>query len=141
MRLSIPKEKDQEFSGLLFNTLSEYLVELKEETGKWPNQVTLTGTLGGEVYRYIVEMGWDLAKFGLKHLAGGANKITLNYDKPLNQVEDIGNTIFDSKLSYIEIGGIPSGKTMQSLLNSYSNLSYTIERTVRPNREILLIRK
>ena len=141
MRLKVSKEKDQAFSGLLFNTLSEYLVELKEETGKWPNRVTLTGSLGGEVYQYIVEMGWDLSKFGLSHLVGGANKITIDYDKPLNQIEDIGNTIFDSKLSNIEIKGIPSGDTMKKILGTYLNLSYTIERTVRPSREILLIRK
>jgi hypothetical protein len=141
MKLGVPTQKDQAFSGLLFNTLSESLIELKEETGKWPNRVTLTGSIGGEVHQYIVEMGWDLSKFGLRHLAGGANKITIDYDKPLNQIEDIGNTIFDSKLSNIEIKGIPSGDTMKKILGTYLNLSYTIERTVRPRREILLIRK
>jgi hypothetical protein len=141
MKLGVPIQKDQAFSGLLFNTLSESLIELKEETGKWPNRVTLTGSIGGEVHQSIVEMGWDLSKFGLKHLVGGANKITIDYDKPLNQIEDIGNTIFDSKLSNIEIKGIPSGDTMKKILGTYLNLSYTIERTVRPRREILLIRK
>jgi len=141
MKLFVPIEKDHTFSSLLFNTISENLIELKQETGKWPNCVTLTGVLGQELYQYITKMNWDLAKFGLRYLAGGANKISIYYDKPLNQIEDIGNTIFDSKLSDIEIKGIPSGDTMQKILKNYFNFAYTIERTVRPSREISLIRK
>jgi len=141
VKLKIPKDKDLNFSNLLFSDISEGLNELRLETGKWPDSIIISGPLGMEVHSFIVQQGWKLDEFGLKYVASPVNKIRLEYIKPLDQIKEVGNTIFDSSLNGKEIKGIPGQETIDKIRSIYSNLSYTIQRTVRPVYEILLARQ
>ncbi len=138
MRLKVPQEKDQGFSIQLFSALSEGLNELLSETGKWPDSILIGGPLGKEVHQFILSQGWKLDQFGIKYIGGLVNKIRLEYSKPLDEVREVGSTIFDKPLGDIEITGIPSKKTVDTIVSTYSNLSYTIKRNIRPSYEILL---
>ena len=139
-RLIVPQQKDQGFSNALFNVLSDGLNELRLETGKWPDSIIISGPLGMEVHSFILDQGWDLSAFGLKYLSSPVNKIRLEYSKPLDQIRDVGKTLFDKPIGDTEIKGIPGRETIDSIMKTYLNFSYTIQRTVRPAYEIPLIK-
>lgn len=142
MKLYVPTIKNQEFSNTFFSSLSDGIITLKEETGKWPDILQLSGALGKELHSFIIEKGWDLNKFGLTLHSSIVNKIYIAYSKPLNQIEsDIGKTIFDESLHERKINGIVSDNTMDKIISAYSSFSFTIERTIRPSYEIRLFRK
>jgi hypothetical protein len=140
MKIDIPINKDNNFSAKLFNLLSKNFIELKNETGKWPECLILSGSLGKEIHSFFIEKAWELSQFNPQCL-GLPNKIIIKYSKPINQIKDVGKTIFDDKMGDRTISGIPSSDTMKSLFSTYSNLSYTLEKTIRPFREIRLFRK
>lgn len=141
MKLKIPKELNNQFSVDLFRALSEGLNELRAETGKWPDSIIISGPLGREVHDFILSQGWKLDQFGIRYAGGIVNKIRLEYSKPLDEIKEVGGTIFDKPIGEIEISGIPSKKMVDTIVSTYSNFSYTIKRTIRPNMEIILIRK
>jgi len=140
MQFEVPITKDPEFANQLLSTLSDYLVELKEETGKWPDRVSFGGPLGKELSSFIEEREWDLKKFGPTH-EGIVNKIVFYYSKPIDQIEDRGGTIFDERLHGKRVNGIPGPETIAKLVSTYAAPAFIIQRQVRPTREIKLIRK
>lgn len=139
MILYVPKIKDGQFSSELFSELSEKLSDLRSETSKWPDTLIFSGTLGKELFDFILDKSWDLVTFNPRYLAG-PDKIIFEYSKPLTQIEDRG-TIFDGSLSERKVNGIVGKETMASILGKYAAPSFTIERTIRPRKEIKLIRK
>lgn len=141
MKLEVPQIKDTQFGLDLFRVLSEGLTDLKIEHGKWPDRILFCGPFGKESLDYIKEKDWDFTQFNPSSPGGPVNKIRIEYSKPLSQVEERGGTIFDEALADRTINGIPDAKTMGKIQTAYSNLGYTIERSVRPSWEIKLTRK
>jgi hypothetical protein len=140
MQFEVPITKDPGFAGLLLETLSDQLIALKEETGKWPDQVVFGGPIGKELFSFIEERAWDLKKFGPTH-EGIVNKIVFGYSKPLDQIEDRGGTVFDERLHGKRVNGIPGPETIAKIVSTYAAPAFVIQRQVRPKREIILIRK
>lgn len=139
MRFEVPKIKDARFAQELMQMLSDSMSELRTEAGKWPDQMTFGGSLGKEVFDFIQEKGWDLAKFGPSH-AGPVNQVTFYYSKPIDQIEDRGATIFDEGFNNRKINGIPGPETVQKILGAYSAPAFRIERQVRPKLQVKLFR-
>lgn len=140
MQFKVPQIKPAQFATDLFNLLSDSIFELKGECGKLPDMVTFSGPLGKEVHSFIVEKGWDLKQFGLAYVNSPVNKIRFEYSKPVDQIEDKGATIFDEGFNNRKINGIPGPETVQKIIATYSAPAFKIERQVRPNLEIRLIR-
>ena len=131
---------DRDFSNSLFNSLSHGMHELMLETNKWPDAITISGPLGKEVHSFILSQGWNLVDFGLVYVNSPVNKIRLEYSKPIDQIREIGKTPFDTPLGGTEIKGIPGRETVDKLMKTYLNFSYTVQRNIRPVYEILLIK-
>lgn len=140
MHFKVPTIKDAAFANELFNLLSDCLFELKGECGKLPDKVTLSGPLGKEVHSFVIEKSWDLKQFGVNYANSLVNKITFEYSKPVDQIEDKGSTIFDEKFNGKIVNGIVGPETVQKILGVYSTPAFKIERQVRPKMEIKLIR-
>jgi hypothetical protein len=141
MRLEVPKEKDPTFGTIFFQAISEGLTDLKLENGKWPNTILFCGPLGEELFDHLTELSWDMTTFNPTKGGGLVNKIRVEYSKPISQIEERGGTVFDEALSTKTLNGIPDARTMAKIQTAYSNLAYTIERSVRPSYEIKLFRK
>ena len=140
MNLNVPKEKDAKFAQNLFVLISDSLCELRDETDKWPDRIIFSGPLGKEVHSFIMEKGWDLAKFNPQAVAGG-NIITFDYSKPLTQIEERGTTLFDESFNNRTMKGIPGPNTVQKIISTYSAPAFKIERQIRPKLEIFLTQK
>jgi hypothetical protein len=140
MKFKVPTEKEAVFAVEFFEFLSQNLSELKIESGKWPDSILFTGNLGKELISFIEEKGWDLAQFNPTYRQNVLNKVVFSYSKPIDQIEERGNTIFDESLNNREIKGIPGRETQAKILGAYSNLAFTIERKIQPKIEIKLIR-
>jgi hypothetical protein len=141
MKFNLPNSKDSNYNSIIFNFLSEYLTELRETCGKWPDKIEFGGVLGKEVFDFIIGSGWALSEFNPTYLGGILNFTRFSYSKPLHQIEDKGPTIFEKKLGDTQINGIPTPETMGKLVGAYSNFSYRLERTVSPKIEIILTRR
>ena len=139
MILGIPKDKSSIFANELFNTLSNILVELREATGKWPDQILFSGHLGKELHNYIIKNDWNLSQFSPKS-QDGADKIFIQYSKPLLQIEEGSRTLFDKPLNDRIINHIPDANTFNKIVGAYASTSFTIERTIKPKIEIKLKR-
>lgn len=140
MTLGVPKTKGVSFATELFAAVSNELMELKEETGKWPDSISFNGPLGKEIYDFIMEAEWDFAKFGPKLVGDVVNRVRVEYSKPVDQVEDRGGTILDQSFNERKVSGIPGPETMAKIVSVYSAPAFTIQRQVRPYREIRLKR-
>ena len=140
MHFKVPAIKDATFANELFNLLSDCLFELKGECGKLPDKVTMSGPLGKEVHSFVIEKAWDLKQFGVNYANSLVNKITFEYSKPVDQIEDKGSTIFDESFNGKKVNGIVGPETVQKILGAYSAPAFKIERQVRPKMEIKLIR-
>lgn len=140
MTLSVPKIKGVSFAKELFDALSNELIDLKLEAGKWPDSINFSGLLGQELYEFIAKAEWDFSKFGPKSVGGVVDRIRLEYSKPVHQIEDRGQTIFDQSFNERKVNGIPGAETMAKIAGAYSTPAFTIERQVRPYREIKLKR-
>jgi hypothetical protein len=141
MRFDVPVEKDSPFILALFEAISDNLSELKITHGKWPDRVYFSGQLGKELYSFIIKAGWDLAKFNPQEINSIVNKISFEYSKPLDQIDDSSVTMMDAPLHNRVVNGFPGEKTIQKIIGAYSPPSFKIERTVRPTLEIRLFRK
>lgn len=139
MTLNVPNVKGAAFSKELFDAVSGELIDLKLEAGKWPDVVLFSGPLGREVYEFIVAAGWEFTDFGPKWVSGQVNRIRLEYSKPVSQVEDRG-TMLDQSFNERRVNGIPGQEMMAKIAGVYSTPAFTIERQIRPYREIRLKR-
>ena len=140
MQFKVPIEKDVAFANSLLDVLSSCLTELKTETGKWPDRLIFSGSLGKEIHAFLIDKDWDLSHFNPTYLTSAVNKIRLEYSKPISQIEDRESTIFDGSLSSREISGIPDARTMAKITSVASSSGFKIERSIRPSLEIRLFR-
>lgn len=142
----VPLEKDsffyQEFFMLMSNSMQELLIDYQE----WPDEIQFIGKLGRELKDIIVDKGWDFSKFNIKCFnSSPLNKIVFKYSKPLTvsdfKTEDgsIPHINADS-LNQKMINGIPGPETMNKIISNSIGRGFNIEKTVRPELEILLIR-
>lgn len=141
MKFEVPVEKDLKFVQSLFELISDNISGLAWENEKLPNQIIFTGPLGKELLDLIQEKEWDFNKFNLESTGGIHSTLTFKYNAPLTQTEGKLNTLFEGgTLHNKEINGIPGPETAQKILSTYSSPGFTIERTVRPEKRIVLIR-
>ena len=141
MTFRVPLKKDLEFSQKLFSILSEHVSDLVIEHDKLPNQIIFTGELGKELLDFIHEKEWDFKGFNLESASGVHSALIFKYSSPLTQVEgQMGVTFEGGTLHNKQINGIPGPETAQKILSAYSSPMFTIERTVRPEKRINLIR-
>ena len=146
MKLTVPINKDASFSTTFFNTLSECINILGSETGKWPDRILFSGQIGGELVQLIESTGWDLGRFEISHSVSNLNQMTVDYSKPLDQIEDIDQS-GKSKQSYYNesihgkvIKGIPSQSTLNHIIGSTAISTFKLERKIRPRVDVKLIR-
>lgn len=124
---------------IFFEFLAGQLQQLLAEYQKWPNKVTFLGDIGKELFDIIDGKGWDFNRFNLSHERTGVQKILIEYDKPLDEIEETRYLKGDS-LHNQTMQGIPGGDTVGKLREHVLNTSFRIERKVRPKIEIKLIR-
>lgn len=141
MRLEVPLHKESDFALNCFEVLGEALSLLKQENGKWPDLIYFQGTLGREVLEFINNLGWEIGQFNPTLTLGPVNKIRIEFSKSVSQIEEIGKNFFDESFNGKTINSLIDGKTADKIAASYSNLSYTISREVKPYLEIKLVRK
>ena len=142
MKFKVPIEKDLAFAQDLFSIISEHVSDLAIDNEKIPNKIIFSGQLGNELYLYIKEKEWNFKGFGLEKTGGLVDSIVFKYDAPLIQRDErFGTTFEGGSLKDKTINGIPGPETTDLLLSVYSSLGYSIERTIRPEKKILLVRK
>jgi hypothetical protein len=142
MKFSIPIDKNVTFAQELFALISEHVSDLSMEYEKMPNKIIFTGQIGKEVFDFIKEKDWNFKGFNLESASGLLDALIFKYDAPFTQTEDRGGVIFDGgSIHNKQINGIPGPDTTQKLISAYASPSFIIERTVRPEKRILLVRK
>jgi hypothetical protein len=142
MKFQVPIQKDIAFTQELFALISENVYSLNSEYEKLPNKILFTGPLGKELLNFIREKEWNFKGFDLESEGGVLSALIFKYQTPLTQVEDRNSIIFaDGGLNGREIEGIPGAETTQKIISAYSQPSFRIERSVEPEKTILLIRK
>jgi len=139
VKFKVPISKGDEFPMIFFEFFAGQLQQLLVEYQKWPNRVTFLGDMGKELFDLIYEKGWDFNQFNLSHTLTGVEKILIEYDKPLDEIEETGYLKGDS-LHGQTMQGIPGSNTIGKLRDHALNTSFRIERKVRPKIEIKLIR-
>ena len=141
MKFKVPIEKDTLFAQELFALISEHVSDLADEHEKLPNRIIFSGALGKELHDFILEKEWNFKGFGLDRVNGIVDSVTFKYDKPFTQTENrFGTTFEGGTLHDKTINGIPGPDAAQKIISSYSQPSFSIERTVRPEKRILLSR-
>jgi hypothetical protein len=141
MIFNVPLEKDSVFAQNLFSIISENVSDLVMEHDKLPNQILFTGPLGKEVLNFIQAKEWNFKGFSLESADGVHSALIFKYSSVLTQTEDRGGVIFDGgSLHNKQINGIPGPETTQKILSAYSSPGFIIERTVRPEKRITLVR-
>ena len=141
MKFKVPIEKDLLFAQELFSLISEYVSDLAVEYEKLPNKIIFTGSIGKEVLDFITEKEWNFKGFNLESASGLLDALIFKYDAPLTQTEDRGAIFDGGSMHNKTINGIPGPETAQKIISAYSSPSFMIERTVRPEKRILLVRK
>jgi hypothetical protein len=135
----VPFDKDSKFPTEFFYYFSDCIDQLGSDTGRWPNKVTFVGKIGKELFDIINEKEWDFKRFNLTYQKSILNKIIIEFDKPLDQIEERGYVNGDS-LTDQTMEGIPGDKTVNQMKEHSMNMSFTIERKIRPNLEVILKR-
>lgn len=142
MIFKVPSDKDLTFTQNLFAIISESISDLALENQKLPNQILFTGYLGLELFKFIKEKDWNFKGFGLDYQDSPLNLIIFKYSESLTQIEGGDATIFENgSLHGKEVNGIPGPETISKIMSVYSGTSFKIERTVRPEKKIKLIRE
>jgi hypothetical protein len=139
VKFRVPIDKGNDFPMVFFEFIAGQLQQLLVEYQKWPNKVTFLGQMGKELFDIIKEKEWDFDKFNLSHTATGVEKILIEYDKPLDEIEETGYLRGDS-IHGQTMNGIPGSDTIGKLKDYSLNTSFRIERKIRPKIEIKLIR-
>ena len=139
LEYKVPFNKDSKFSTEFFYFFSDCVDRIGSETERWPNKVTFLGKIGKELFDIINEKEWDFKRFNLTYQKSILNKIIVEFDKPLDQIEERGYTKGDS-LTDQTMEGIPGDKTVNKMKEHSMNMSFTIERKIRPKLEVILKR-
>lgn len=141
MIFKVPINKDLKFTQDLFAMISEMISDLALENQKLPNQILFTGYLGLELFKFIKEKEWNFKSFGISYQDSPLELVTFKYSNSLTQIEGGESTIFENgSLHGKEVSGIPGPETLSKIMSAYSGTSFKIERTVRPEKKIKLIR-
>ena len=139
MKFQVPIEKDLTFAQDLIAMISENISDLTGEYEKLPNKIIFTGSLGKELLSFIQEKEWNFKGFDLESTDAILDALIFKYNTPLTQID--GRTNVMGSLHGKEINGIPGPETAQKIISTYASPSFMLERTVRPEKRILLIRK
>jgi hypothetical protein len=139
MKFQVPIEKDLTFAQDLIAMISENISDLTSEYEKLPNKIIFTGSLGKELLSFIQEKKWNFKGFDLESTDTILDALIFKYNTPLTQID--GRTGVMGSLHGKEINGIPGPETAQKIISTYASPSFMLERTVRPEKRILLIRK
>lgn len=139
MKFQVPIEKDLTFAQDLIAMISENISDLTGEYEKLPNKIIFTGSLGKELLSFIQEKEWNFKGFDLESTDTILDALIFKYNTPLTQID--GRTSVMGSLHGKEINGIPGPETAQKIISTYASPSFMLERTVRPEKRILLIRK
>ena len=139
MKFQVPIEKDLTFAQDLIAMISENISDLTGEYEKLPNKIIFTGSLGKELLSFIQEKEWNFKGFDLESTDAILDALIFKYNTPLTQID--GRTNVMGSLHGEEINGIPGPETAQKIISTYASPSFMLERTVRPEKRILLIRK
>ena len=139
MTFNVPVLKDNNFAASFFYFFAGQIDQIASENQKWPDKVTFTGILGRELLDIINDKGWDFKKFNLKHEQSIVDKIIIEYSKPLDEIEDSGYAKGDS-LHGRTMEGIPGSETMSKMNDHSLNMTFKIERKIRPKLEVKLKR-
>jgi hypothetical protein len=141
MKFQVPIEKDLAFTQDLFSLISENISELAGEYEKLPSKIIFMGNIGKELLAFIQEKEWNFKGFELESASSILDALIFKYSAPFTQTEDRGAIFDGGTLHGKEINGIPGPETAQKIISAYSSPSFMIERTVRPEKQILLFRK
>ena len=88
------------------------------------------------------EKEWNFKGFDLESANSTLDALIFKYSAPLTQVDGRMSPLFDGgSLHGKEINGIPGPETTQKIISTYTSPSFILERTVRPEKRILLVRK
>ena len=94
-----------------------------------------------ELFDLIIEKEWNFKGFDLESANSTLDALIFKYSAPFTQVDGKMGAIFDGgTLHGKEINGIPGPETARKILSTYASPSFILERTVRPEKRILLIR-
>jgi hypothetical protein len=138
--INVPLDKGVDFSKELLDTMSNALSDLYLEHGTLPDLINFQGLLGREVLSFIKEQSWDFNKFNPSYL-DGPNQIVFKYTTPLKQVEERGSITPDASLHNRTIQGIPDSNTMSKIVGAYAGGGFSIQREIRPELKVKLLRK
>ena len=141
MNFRVPIEKDIIFIQEFFALMSENISDLTYEYEKHPNKIIFTWRIGKELFDLIIEKEWNFKGFDLESANSTLDALIFKYSAPFTQVDGKMGAIFDGgTLHGKEINGIPGPETARKILSTYASPSFILERTVRPEKRILLIR-
>lgn len=138
-QIRVPLIKKDHYDMNFFTDLSNYMLLLVNEHGRWPNVLTFTGRLGRELMDIIEKNKWDFSKFEMKYENSPLDKIIVSYSSPINQVEQ-RNDIINDGLDGKTMDGIPGHDTIKKIQQYSTNVNFSIERKIEPKLEIKLIR-
>ena len=138
--LSIPQLKSADFSKELFSVFFKAIEEFRMEFEVMPDKITFGGPLGKEVLLFIQEANWNISEWNPEALAG-PNRIFLKYTKEITQIEERGSISMGDSLNGRVISGIPDSITMGKIVQHAAGPGFTIERKLRPEHWIKLVRK
>jgi hypothetical protein len=141
MRFEVPTLKDSKFSIDFFSLIDSHVSELASEHQKLPSQIVFSGRLGKELHSFIKDKGWSFAGFELIETQG-PDQIVFKYATELDQVENTnGIPMHDSSFDGRVVDGIHGQETVQKILSGYLGGGFKIERKIRPEKRINLIRQ
>jgi hypothetical protein len=141
MRFEIPLDKDSQFAMDFFSLIDRHVSELATDHQKLPSQIIFSGGLGKELHSFIKDKGWSFSGFELIE-THGPNQLVFKYSKELDQVEmnggiQMNDPGFDGKM----VEGVLGQETVSKIMSGYLTGGFKIERKVRPEKRINLIRK
>ena len=145
-RFKVPEEKSSEFYLEFFTLMSNSMQDLVIEYNKWPDEIIFFGHLGIELNDIIIDKGWDFSKFKISNNRNSSiNKILFKYSNPFT-VSSFENP--DGSMPYLRgdsldsktISGIPGSDTINKIISNSTSKGFNIERTVRPESEVILFR-
>lgn len=141
MRFEVPVDKDSKFAVELFSLIELQVSELTGEHQKLPSQIVFSGRLGKELHSFIKEKGWSFSGFELIEM-NGAEQMIFKYSQELDQVEMRGDfPMHDSSFDGKMVEGVLGRETTNKIMSGYLSGGFKIERKVRPEKRINLIRK
>jgi hypothetical protein len=138
--LNIPQQKSADFSKELFSVFFKAIEEFGIEFGVMPNKIIFGGPLGKEVLFFIQEANWNILQWN-PEAQDGPNRIFLKYTKEITQIEERGSIPMGDSLNGRVISGIPDPVTMGKIVQHAAGPGFTIERKLRPESWIKLVRK